>query len=352
MLRGIGSLQAYGDSRSNTQLRHTHVLMGLGQRVTYLRRVAAAYVGGGTSQLTFWHETPTVNERFRTGRLGPYYMTFEEKANYEGPFDEQGIPMLDYRGSLGRQYNPIAIAQYALGNYNAWEESRGEEQKTRFLRASDWLVSHLEENPHGSPVWNHHFDWEYRTRLRAPWYSGLAQGQGISALLRAHLVTENDTYLEAAHRAFRPLSEPTAEGGVLFIDERGHTWIEEYIVHPPTHILNGFIWASWGVYDYWLATGSLAAEQLFQESIKTLKENLHTYDTGFWSLYEHSGTRTKMIASPFYHRLHVVQLEILARLTGEQLFRQTSKKWAQYGRSRVNRNRAIAQKLAFKLLHY
>ena len=37
------------------------------------------------------------------------------------------------------------------------------------------------------------------------------------------------------------------EGGVVYADEDGHTWFEEYIVSPPTHILNGFIWASWGV---------------------------------------------------------------------------------------------------------
>jgi hypothetical protein len=32
-------------------------------RFRYLRRVAAAYLGSGPSQLTFWHEPPETNPR-------------------------------------------------------------------------------------------------------------------------------------------------------------------------------------------------------------------------------------------------------------------------------------------------
>ena len=39
----------------------------------------------------------------------------------------------------------------------------------------------------------------------------------------------------------------TNAGGVIFEDKKKDFWIEEYIVHPPTHILNGFIWALFGV---------------------------------------------------------------------------------------------------------
>ena len=44
-------------------------------------------------------------------------------------------------------------------------------------------------------------------------------------------------------------------GGVTFKDQKGDIWIEEYIMkNNPTHILNGFIWGLWGIYDYWLLT--------------------------------------------------------------------------------------------------
>jgi hypothetical protein len=201
-------------------------------------------------------------------------------------------------------------------------------------------------------VWNHHFDWEYRTRLKAPWFSALAQGQGISLLVRAHRETGKEAYLDAAQRAFVTFLTNVDEGGVVYTNEDGHTWFEEYIVFPPTHILNGFIWASWGVYDYFLATGDPRAEDLFDQAMRTLAVNLQRYDVGFWSLYEQSGTRLKMLASPFYHRLHIVQLKVLYRLTGEEIFRDFATRWESYGRSRVKRTVALGHKVIFKLCYY
>jgi hypothetical protein len=123
-------------------------------------------------------------------------------------------------------------------------------------------------------------------------------------------------------------------------------------VFPPTHILNGFIWASWGVYDYYLARGDPRAQKLFDDAMHTLAANLHAYDVGFWSLYEQSGTWLKMLASPFYHHLHIVQLEILYRLTGENIFKKYASQWDTYRRSRPKRTAALGYKIVFKLCYY
>jgi heparosan-N-sulfate-glucuronate 5-epimerase len=210
----------------------------------------------------------------------------------------------------------------------------------------------LETNANGLPVWNHHFDWEYRDMLKAPWYSGLAQGQGISVLVRAHRDSGDAAYLEPAKRAFASFQKPTTTGGVAFTDESGDLWFEEYIVSPPTHILNGFIWALWGVHDYFLATHDHSAQDLVGRGVRTLLHNLDRYDLGFWSLYEQSGTRIPMVASRFYHQLHIVQLRAMHRLTGEGKFAEVSDRWECYSRSRPNRARALCYKSAFKLCYY
>ena len=321
-------------------------------RLQYFRRVLAAYAIPGKSQLAFWHDRPAVNPHCPCTEIGEYYMPFFEKADYAGVHDGDGIPMLDYHGRIGRQYNPIAIAQWGLGNYNLLRRTGEEQRKAKFLAAANWLCQSLEPNSYGVPVWNHHFDWEYRSRLVSPWYSGLAQGQGISLLVRAHKETNNCEYLEAAERAFESFQKPTHQGGISFIDAAGDIWFEEYIVSPPTHILNGFIWAAWGLWDFYLSTGNRSAEGLFARAIETLRKNLFRYDLGFWSLYEQSGTRLSMIASPFYHRLHIVQLQILARMAGENLFLQYANKWEGYTRSRSKRTRALCLKSAFKLCYY
>ena len=260
--------------------------------------------------------------------------------------------MLDYHGRIGLQYNPIAIAQWGLGNYNLYCRTQDNCRKEKFLAAADWLCARLEPNRFGVPVWNHHFDWEYRTPLRAPWYSGLAQGQGISLLVRAHKLTGTQSYMEAATQAFVAFLKSIDEGGVTFTDERGDLWLEEYIVAPPTHILNGFIWAAWGVYDYALATAGQSASGLFANAVHTLKNNLERYDLGFWSLYEQSGLSLPMVASPFYHRLHIVQLRVMHLLTGDEVFARFADRWQSYAGSPIKRARALCYKSAFKLCYY
>ena len=321
-------------------------------RLSYYRRIFSAYVLGGTSHLTFWHETPAENPNAAPGKLAGYYMLFAGKADYGGAYDPAGIPLLDYHGRIGRQYNPIAIAQYGLGNYNLFRSGADPERRRRFFLTADWLCSHLESNPHGLSVWNHHFDWEYRETLKAPWYSALAQGQGISVLVRAHKESGDARYLDAAEWALASFHRSVDEGGVAFTDDRGDLWFEEYIVSPPTHILNGFIWATWGIYDYFLATGDASAQELFSRAVRTLVNNLGRYDLGFWSLYELSGTRLPMVASAFYHQLHIVQLRVMHRLTGEAEFARVADRWESYNHSRANRARALCYKGAFKVCYY
>ncbi len=326
-------------------------MTALKNRLNYYRRIFGAYLTPATSQLSFWHEQPTMSE-FTPGELGPYYMTFQQKADYAGLCDANGIPKLDYLGAIGPQYNPIAIAQYGLGNLNLYLKSADPARRAKALKIAAWLVENLERNPAGFYVWNHHFDFEYRSPLRAPWYSGLAQGQGISLLVRAYSETKDSRYLDVARRAFQCMQADVKNGGVIFTDSQGHRWIEEYIVDPPTHILNGFMWASWGVYDLALATNDAAVQKVWADSVETLKFNLNSFDAGYWSLYEHSGTRLRMMASPFYHRLHIVQLKVMAKLTGEPIFTEFANRWSLYQQSRMKRSRALVYKSVFKLCYY
>jgi len=326
--------------------------MSVSARLRYYRRIVPAYLGRGRSQLTFWHETPAIHPQALKEQFGHYYMSFREKADYAGHYDAAGIPMLDYHGAIGLQYNPIAVAQWGLGNCNVFLDTHSDSRKQKMLQAADWLAANLEQNQHGIWVWKHHFDWEYRDTLRAPWYSGLAQGQGVSLLLRAYAESRDEKHRETASRAIIALKTPIMQGGVLFEDEVKNLWIEEYLVHPPTHILNGFIWALWGVFDYWVSCSDASARTVFDRGVETLLKNLSRYDTGYWSLYEQSGTRLRMLASPFYHRLHIIQMRVMAKLTGERQFEDYAERWEGYTNHRLKRARVLVEKGIFKLVHY
>ena len=72
----------------------------------------------------------------------------------------------------------------------------------------------------------------------------LAQGEGISLLLRAYQATSDIQYLHTAELAYQYLVKPLTEGGVAQIKNTG-LFLYEY-THKPL-VLNGFIFAIWGI---------------------------------------------------------------------------------------------------------
>tara|TARA_B100000965_G_scaffold138450_1_gene115259 strand:- start:6859 stop:7836 length:978 start_codon:yes stop_codon:yes gene_type:complete len=322
-------------------------------RLRYWQRIFSTYMLGGKSNLSFWHGEPTVNDLAKYDKLDQYYMSFHRKAEYQGSYDKKGIPQLNYQGDIGIQYNPIAIAQWSLGNYNLWKKNNSQDCYEKFIKGADWLNNNLNLNNGNVYVWQHHFNWVYKENLVNPWHSGLAQGQGLSVLCRAYRVTENNQYLDSIEKVYQSFLVDVKNGGVTFKDRQGNIWIEEYIMEKnPTHILNGFIWGLWGIYDYWLLTNNKDVEKLFYEYVKTIEHNIKKYDIGYWSLYELSKLPIDMRASIFYHKLHIVQLNILFKMTRNKLFKETSTKWNIYLSKKTNILRATLMKVLFKICYY
>jgi hypothetical protein len=171
-------------------------------------------------------------------------------------------------------------------------------------------------------------------------------------LVRAAAATGSEVYADAARAAFQPLRLDVAHGGVLVTDDQGDLWIEEYLVDRPSHILNGFMWALWGVYDYARWSASPPAWDVWNRSVATLLNRLSDFDTGWWSLYEVRDEGREMLASRYYHTLHITQLRVLHRLTGTQAFADRADRFQSYFDRPSNRVRAFARKAVFKLRHY
>lgn len=323
------------------------------KKLLYWKRIFSTYVLRGKNNLSFWHGEPSINESANYNELDQYYMKFHYKAEYKGDYDENNIPQLNYEGDIGIQYNPIAIAQWSLGNYNLWKQNQSQECYTKFIKGSDWLHNNLKLNNKNVYVWQHHFDWDYKETLINPWYSGLAQGQGLSALCRAYKITGDNKYLDSIKKVYQSFLIDVKNGGVTFTDEKNNIWIEEYIMQKnPTHILNGFIWGLWGIYDYWLLTNNNDVKKLFERYVTTIEQNINRYDIRYWSLYELSKLPIKMRASIFYHKLHIVQLNILFKMTHIKLFETISNNWNKYLNKKINILRATFMKILFKIFYY
>tara|TARA_B110000263_G_scaffold249473_1_gene267182 strand:- start:1375 stop:2352 length:978 start_codon:yes stop_codon:yes gene_type:complete len=322
-------------------------------RLIYWKRIFSTYILRGKNNLSFWHGEPKVNDLANYHELDQYYMRFHSKAKYQGDYDKNGIPQLNYQGDIGIQYNPIAIAQWSLGNYNLWKKNNDKENYKKFIKGADWLNNNLSLSEDNVYVWQHHFDWVYKENLINPWHSGLAQGQGLSVLCRAYRVTGDNQYLDSIEKVYQSFLIDIKKGGVTFTDQDRNIWIEEYIMkNNPTHILNGFIWGLWGIYDYWLLTKNNDVRKLFDKYVKTLECNIDKYDIGYWSLYELTNLNISMRASIFYHRLHIVQLEILFNITKIKKFEVISNNWNNYLNKKFNIVKATIMKILFKIFYY
>jgi hypothetical protein len=106
----------------------------------------------------------------------------------------------------------------------------------------------------------------------------------------------------------------------------------------------------WGVYDVGRALGEDSATALFKELGHSLEANIDRWDTGYWSRYcLFPGHRIEMLASSFYHGLHISQLTATERLFPSEVLTSTRIRWQGYAQKRVNRWRVIAKKGAFRI---
>jgi len=273
------------------------------------------------------YEPTPIGPAFQEREVSGYYIDFRAKTTSPTAGDLDALPA-------------TPLIQLALG---WWERHCAGEAGAldRFLG----LCSSIEDRADDAGDELH---WPIRTtvtkyRLVAPWLSALPQAQAASVFVRARLATGEERYAELAQAAVGPFTRP---GSPLVADTPEGPVLEEAPCFPAAHILNGWMSASWGLWDVHLGLGDAACGALFRATIDCLRSRLATYDTGWWSLYSVYPHAVRDLAKPIYHRFHVAQLQVLHRLTREEWLGAAAERWAAYDRP-SNRVRALTQKGAF-----
>lgn len=80
--------------------------------------------------------------------LGHYYVhadgrNIQPVANgvyCQPPFDDQGIPLVDYGPEIGKHYNACTTSQYALEHWELFLQTGTPAYRDTFLKLADWLV--------------------------------------------------------------------------------------------------------------------------------------------------------------------------------------------------------------------
>lgn len=239
-------------------------------------------------------------------------------------FNGSGVPFVDYGEPLGLQRNPVTISQFALANYDIYAKTNNGIAKQHFIDSADWLVEYA--NVYGNySLYHYNFPWD-TYELPSGWRSGMAQGQAIQVLLKAHEVTKDMKYLETSRLLLNAFFVDVHDGGVRVQSENGW-WYEEYAHEKglQSRALNGMIFALFGIHDYYLYTGDTNAKYLFDKGIDSLKAELPLYDFEGFSYYD----RLERPAGK-YHNIHVQQTEQLYEMTQEEIFSEFHDKWQSY----------------------
>ncbi len=271
---------------------------------------------------------------------GKYYSKTEVKGYYNNltekitRFGKEGILVPTTVVDTGEEiYFSIAIFQYGLAAYDLYLENKSDRMKEIVIACAEWAV----ENQDSEGRW---VTFAYENSEMP--YSAMAQGEAISLLIRANHLLNSNRFDDIIHRAYDYMIKPLDEGGPTKY-EGNKVFFYECPADPL--ILNGWIFSLWGILDYYKEYKNSDAGKIYERTLKTLESSLSRFDIGYWSKYEDG----KRIASPFYHILHVHQLNVMYELTDIKAFKEYAIKWEKYNKNWFNRKRAFVKKAIQKV---
>lgn len=285
----------------------------------------------------YWHILyPVVLKAERNDDQYLYALDISRKAlDYNGKFTSNGIYL--FKGYDGDDHiYALEISVYALASWLAWRKTKDSIWLDKALLHCDWLI----ENQYPDGGWRMEHKNKKYNDLPTPWPSALAQGLAISSLIRAYRYTEEDKYLKCAKKACDFLEVDIEQNGVKRVFEKGgiKSFIyEEYPRKELSGVLNGYISAIFGIYE--LASYDSKYQQLLQKNMKNLKKIMPLYNLDYWTYYSLDDT----IASGFYHRLVVKQLEILVDMDLE--FKSSYTLFLSYQNDIFKRLKALQNKI-------
>lgn len=231
-------------------------------------------------------------------------------------------------------YFPISIFQYGLGAYDLFLLGKDKDlMKEKFLTYVKWAFDN--QNEDGS--WDNFI----HSYPNAP-FSAMAQGEGCSLLIRGFIETGDTKYLLAAKNALHFMLNSISNGGTAEYVDDGIV-LYEYTCFP--YVFNGWIFAIFGLMDYVTLTKDEYYKIALDKTINALKNRLSEMDVGYWSNY----CKNTMIASPFYHKLHIAQLSVLAKYTNIKDFEVYKDRFVSYNKNPFKRFRAFFKKAKQKL---
>lgn len=280
------------------------------------------------------HVKQDMGKCFVPGKLEGYFNNMTEKVTKDPEtLEKKTIPMTTDE-IAGVVYFPVAIFQYGLGAFDLYIMTKEEKYLNQFWKCVEFAVDKQEK----TGAWNN-FGFVYPD---AP-YGSMCQGEGASLLLRAYKLTGDSQYIEKAKNAIDFMLKPVEQGGTS--QYKGEDILFCEFTNKPI-VLNGWIFSLYGLYDLTLISKSQKYKEILDKAVKSLIKYLDEFDNGYWSMYDMEGK----ITSPFYHNLHIAQLEALYLTFDNMKFKEIQQRFENYRGKRINRRRAFIKKALQKII--
>jgi hypothetical protein len=234
------------------------------------------------------------------------------------PQDGNGVIMYRFAGDGKLYYHPVQMASKGLVLVDNYRATGIEAYLTR-ARAIASKLREVAVSARRGLFLPYRFPIVHGAQFPAPWYSGMAQGLATSLFVRLHETTGRGSDLQTARLLYRTLTvlDRSIKPWVAYVDGVRNLWFEEYPQFPADHVLNGFDFAIFGVYDYYRATRDLAVRRHLQGVLTTVRERVAAYRVPGGVSYYCLGHKVQMLG---YHELHVRQLRMLAAIANEPYF--------------------------------
>ncbi len=261
-------------------------------------------------------------------RMQPWRTRTASKVDKD-PHDALGVRMFRAHGKL--HDHPVGQFQYGLTNLASHRRTA----ESHFLHRARAQADRVIERRHdlrGAWFFPYPFDFKHQVHTgltyKAPWYSGMAQGEALSLFsqLAGYAgvpAAHRARYRAAADGAFASLllaNEGDRRPWVVARDGQHQLWIHEYPIDKPgtsDYTYNGFMFAVLGLWDYYALSRNSLAEQLFDGALTTLDAYFpQLRNPGWLSNYCH----THAIPTDTYHSVHIDLLRQLSWLSGSDRF--------------------------------
>jgi len=275
---------------------------------------------GMVTHTDYYHPRARLGSYFVDGRS--YYVDFRKKVEWKGKYVE-GVPALFIPSSKRYILFPGMVLQYGIGAVDSFFNTGDKRYLSFVADVYAWIVT--------SVTPNYSFD-NYSAEMNsgAEFFSnnsGMTQGLALSFLSRVVTCDLVKGVSEEAVTLMRSMYAnmlQSLENGGTAIYEGEDLYFCEYCQKDREVILNGWVFAAFGLHDCEKMFEPAVATSAFQKTLRSLGKRAGDYmmPGSNWSYYDNKG-RT---ASPTYQLLHICLMDALYRLSSVETFGELRKR--------------------------